>query len=483
MIHSRHLLAGAALLSLGAAACSDDRQPSAPTAAPALAAARAPELTNDYILLLPQGAAAPSTLARDVQAAGGTLQKVLPEVGLAIVTSPDADFATKVAKVRGVQSVARDMMLQWTDPDPKVLDAEEVGLPEPVENAGYGLNETFSASQWAPQAVHAPEAWEAGYRGAGARIAILDGGIRSNHIDIAPNLDAARSASFVPGQPYNFDTGTFWHGTHVAGIAAAPANNLGITGIAPSATIIGVKVLHGGSGSFTWVINGIIYAATPIAQGGAGAHIINMSLGAVFYNQGKEAAELMSAMSRATMYARQQGVLVVVAAGNDAIDLDHTANLVSTPAQNAGVTSVSALGPLGWAVFPSADLDRPASYTNFGQSAISFGAPGGDFAYPGNQLCAKPRLPTGTVVIPCWAADMVISANGTSTGAYTWAAGTSMAAPALAGVAALIVGKNGPMHPAQLEARLRATSDDLGKPGNDDFYGQGRVNAYRAVTE
>ena len=69
----------------------------------------------------------------------------------------------------------------------------------------------------------------------------------------------------------------------------------------------------------------------------------------------------------------------------------------------------------------------------------------------------------------------------TSNGIYCWAAGTSMATPVAAGVAALIVGKYGKMPPAQLEAMLRASADDLGKPGNDDFYGRGRVNAARAV--
>jgi subtilisin family serine protease len=74
--------------------------------------------------------------------------------------------------------------------------------------------------------------------------------------------------------------------------------------------------------------------------------------------------------------------------------------------------------------------------------------------------------------------DMVIS---TSRGGWTWAAGTSQAAPAVAGVAALVVGKYGPMSPSKLEAILRKSADDLGKPGNDDFYGRGRVNALKAV--
>ncbi|TMG81059.1 MAG: peptidase S8 and S53 subtilisin kexin sedolisin, partial [Betaproteobacteria bacterium] len=332
-------------------------------------------------------------------------------------------------------------------------------------------------------------------------VAILDGGIRDTHIDIAPNLDATHSISFVPNAAFNSDSAkppngkcgdaidTFWHGTHVAGIVAAAANNLGTVGIAPKATIIGVKVLHCGSGNFGAIISGIVYAATPIAEGGAGANVINMSLGVPGgIPKNARVQSLLNAVSRATSYAKKRDVVVVAAAGNDGIDIDHTDNLTFIPAQSVDVISVAATAPSGWATSsPLEGVDSPATYTNFGQSAISFAAPGGDtklLATNPGGVCVKPRFPAGSVIQLCWVLDMVMApcrGSGASNGTYCWAAGTSMAAPAVSGVAALIVGKYGPIGAAQVEAILRQSADDLGKPGQDDFYGKGRVNAFRAV--
>lgn len=427
------------------------------------------------------GGSLPASLAADVAALGGTVSSTLPEVGIAVVQLSRADAREALQRLKGISDVAADVVTQWQDPNPRTEYIEESNVN--VGASGVGDLESFRPIQWAPDAVNAPAAWNAGYLGAGARVAILDGGIHAAHVDIAPNLDAAHSTSFVPGFAFNQDVGTSWHGTHVAGIVAAAANNIGTVGIAPRATIIGVKVLHNGSGAFSWILSGMLYAATPVASGGAGANIINMSLGAGFDRQGKDAAQLANLVSRVAMWARRQGVLVVAAAGNSGVDLDHTNNAVFIPAQSAGVVSVSATGPEGWAL-GATNFDRPASYTNYGQSAISFAGPGGDFALPGNANCAKPRNPSGVVVVPCWVFDMVMSTcrgSGASTTTYCWMAGTSMASPVVAGVAALVVGKNGPMQPAQLEAILRASADDLGKPGNDDFYGAGRVNAGRAV--
>jgi subtilisin family serine protease len=95
---------------------------------------------------------------------------------------------------------------------------------------------------------------------------------------------------------------------------------------------------------------------------------------------------------------------------------------------------------------------------------------------PGNDACTVIGITR-----PCWVFDGVLSASSES---WFWAAGTSMAAPHAAGVAALIVGQaGGSLKPSQVEAKLRSSADDLGQPGNDPFYGLGRVNAFKAVTQ
>jgi subtilisin family serine protease len=414
---------------------------------------------------------------RAVQAAGGSLSFSHEDTGIGVATSANPGFVAQVATLAKFSAVTPDMMVQWQKPT-RTVSLEEAGVPaNPADTF-------FQYVQWAPQAVHAPEAWAANCTGMGVRVAILDGGIRSTHIDLKDRFDVAASTSFVPGFAFNQDVGTFWHGTHVAGIVAASANGIGTVGIAPEATIIGVKVLHNGSGSFGSVIQGILYAATPISAGGAGAQVINMSLGAVFPKNEKGGGPLVAALNKAVNYADRFGVLVVSAAGNDGLDLDHTGNLVSVPAQSGSGIAVSATGPLGFAL-GATNFWRIASYTNYGTSVVNVAAPGGDFALPGEDLCSLAAVPSGSVIVPCWVFDMVLSTSrgsGASISSYTWAAGTSMAAPAVSAVAAMIIQANPGISLGALKTRIAQSADDEGKVGRDMFYGSGFVNALKACT-
>jgi subtilisin family serine protease len=418
-------------------------------------------------LILANGTSFPSNLNAQVTAAGGQLTRVMPQVGIAVAQSANPNFTTSL---QGVRSVVPNLSLQWV-PDTRVvvLDENVVNPPNAVEDdVRYNL-------QWNHDSVNSREAWNAGQRGAGVVVAVLDTGFLLNHPDLAANIIG--SASFVPGESaqYNvaLDPRRFSHGTHTAGTIAAPDNGIGGIGIAPDAKIVAVKVLSdAGSGEFDWIINGILYAANR-----GDVDIINMSLGGTLLKSGipgeytaREAAELLVALSRATTYATQRGVTVIASAGNDSIDLDHSANVITVPAQSTNVITIAATAPVGWAIDPTVNLYRPSSYTNFGRSAIDFGAPGGDFAYPGNENCLVAGL-----VRPCWVFDMVLSTANAANGApaYSWAAGTSMASPAAAGVAAIIIGANGgSMNPAQVKTELLRRA--LGN-GNNPYFGGGNI--------
>lgn len=349
----------------------------------------------------------------------------------------------------------------------------------------------FDGWQWAPGSIDAPKAWDNGFTGEGIRVAIIDGGFHSAHTDLAPNLDVASSLSTVPDFNFNEDTGTFWHGTHVAGIVAASGD--GIVGIAPKATIIGVKSLHSGSGAFEWILEGILYAATPQSKGGAGAQIINMSLGAEFpirefwQEEGfrKAFQELQKVYDRATTYAYQNGVTIIASAGNGASNYDVERGLFKFPAQNRHVLSISSTGPTGW-VLGNENFTQLAYYSDHGKALLDFAAPGGTAGLAlvdGNfNRCTLIGTFISTTAA-CAVFDQVFSTvRGGTNSSYNWAQGTSMASPAVAGVVALMMEANGgSMNPAQVKTRLIQTSTDLGKPGQDEIYGHGYVNAAKAV--
>jgi subtilisin family serine protease len=416
-----------------------------------------------------------------VTAAGGVVT-FSHQIGIAIVNSDAPDFLERAEASNQFSAVIPDEVHQWQEP------IQSIELEESAVTPG---NETFINLQWNLKAVEAPAAWDAGFDGSGVRVAVIDGGIYSAHQDLDGNLDVAASRSFVPGFAFNQDVGTFWHGTHVAGIIAAEDNTIGTLGIAPRATIIGVKALHNGSGSFGQVISAILYASTPLSEGGGGADIINMSLGATFARGGGDtgAGRLVAALNKAVNFAARN-TLVITSAGNGALDLDHSDNVITVPAQSGSGIAVSATGPVGYAVgFPNGatNFRRPASYTNFGNSAILVAAPGGDAVFtPTSQLCTVPAVPAGGVIAPCFAFDLVLSTSrgaAASTTTYSFASGTSMAAPAASGVAALIKQRFPNISVGALKNRLAQSADDEGADGHDPFYGRGFVNARRAVTE
>ncbi len=293
-------------------------------------------------------------------------------------------------------------------------------------------------------------------------VAVVDTGIVADHLDLTrmlvPGYDFVSSAT-ISGDGDGLDSnpndetesgGTF-HGTHVAGTIAAEAfNGRGVIGVAPMARIMPVRGLGvGGSGTLFDIQQGIRFSAGLSNSSGTlparRADVINLSLG----------GNRTCSSSEADLYAavRQQGVIVVAATGNDAAP-------VGAPANCANVIAVSAV---------SYDL-RLATYSNSGpQTAVS--APGGD------QSRSSPA-----------GADLILSTHasflgGTRRVSYAGLQGTSMAAPHVAGVMAMMRAVNPALTPAQVDSLLAsgALTQDLGTAGRDPSFGFGLISALKAV--
>lgn len=452
-------------------------------------------------LILLRDPSVPAGFERAVARAGGTLLSTFDEIGVAVATSANPSFSRLIMRDPTVWGVSPDPYIQWLPADAVlgVHDAPSAATGERLMGASHDPTQAeLFFLQWNMRAVHADEAWAAGFLGdPSVTVAILDTGLDPTHIDMLGTVDATRSASFVedlpglpdcsdpsliqehfPGEPDWIDI--HWHGTHVGGLVAA--QGVRTAGVAPHVTLIAVKVLNVCNfGFFSWIIAGILHAANE------GADVINLSLGGTFPRscmfEGLEpgdraalrnaCAATLAAMNRATNFAHSRGALVVAAAMNDATNADRNRDVVIIPAQSSNVVAVSATGPVA-AV--GVEPDTPASYTNFGHSIVDLAGPGGDFR----------RFPEGDwfldlVLSPCSRFSLVVPICQTDNFAL-FAAGTSMATPHAAGAAALADSNwEGALSGAQLRALLLQTADDLGKPGHDQFYGHGRVNVLQAA--
>ena len=387
----------------------------------------------------------------------------------------------------------------------------------------------LSACQWDMRAIGATSSGSyAVDQGAGARIGDIDTGIDLTNSAIMPNVDVAASCVFLYADTPTADPAEqvtrgdcsnkaalqdlAGHGTHTAGIIAAPIDGLGTSGVAPKAKIVVLKAGTAEGYFFTQsVVDALMYA------GDQHLDAVNMSFFADpwLFNcrNDKEQKAIVQAISKAARYAEQRGVVLVAAAGNDGINLNHPTvdeispdyppgaavtrpvnnSCVVLPTELPGVIVVTATGAqnlLSW-------------YSTYG-NLTDVTAPGGSrfqtptFDSARGRVLAPYSSTASDLALEASLGRLVVDQNGNF---YAWLNGTSMAAPHVAGVVALIRARYPSMPQDAVVAMVRNTATGMGCPpaldpgvdffgapvqicqggvGSNNFYGKGLVNAQAA---
>lgn len=357
------------------------------------------------------------------------------------------------------RALAKEMMAR----DPQIEYAE----PDRIMTKMMTPNDPRYSEQWhyfdATGGLRLPAAWD-NSTGAGIRVAVIDTGYRP-HVDLSGQFlagydfisdtavsndgngrdsdasdpgDAVTAGACYAGSPASSSS---WHGTHVAGtIAAATNNGVGVAGVAFGAKIVPVRALGKCGGYTSDIADAIVWSSGGSVSGvpniAARAHVINMSLG------GGGACDTTT--QNAINSARSRGTVVIVAAGNENQNASN-----ASPANCSGVVTVAATTKAG----------GRASYSNYG-TVVDVAAPGG-----GTGGGVLSTLNSGT--------------NGPGADTYASYQGTSMATPHVAGVAALMLAKNGALTPDQIESKLKSTARAF--PATCSGCGTGIVDAAAAV--
>jgi hypothetical protein len=479
---SRSRISITVLGALALAACTADRiDPVSPLAvSPSRSVS---SVASTRYIVLAKNSGFKSDFSARVAALGGTVEQLHKGAGIAVVSNLSAAAASALGRFAEVTDVEADADIALDAPvaakRSSIADPSANSVANPAAAILYGW-------QWNMRLINANAAWAAGKLGSAAvTVAILDTGIDYDSFDLNGLVDLSRSTSFVPSDDAiattffptrNKITDFNGHGTNVATQVSSKA--FAFAGVTSKTTLIGVKVLGAsGSGSTSGVLNGVLWAADH------GADVANMSLGSSFAKAGN--GRFVALINRTFNYAASKGMLIVVAAGNAASDLDHNGNVESAYCDAPHVVCVSAVGP----ALSTMNPNTPSSYTNFGRSAISVAAPGGDAdfenftpsAWPWGvdiaswvwSLCSKTEIDGfvgGAPDTPCASGGFVVGEIG-----------TSQASPHVAGLAALLVAEKGHGRPTLIKNPIVQSAVDLGQPGTDPFYGRGRIDVAKAL--
>ncbi|HWZ31609.1 MAG TPA: S8 family serine peptidase [Bryobacteraceae bacterium] len=289
--------------------------------------------------------------------------------------------------------------------------------PDYLAHVNTTPNDPGYPSQWHLATIQAPYAWNITTGSTSVPIAMVDSGVDTTHPDLASKV--VGGWNFLTGN--STITDTMGHGTTTAGAAAAIGNNgVGVAGVAWLNPIMPLIVVDAtGYASYSNMASAISYAADH------GARIVNVSIGGTSPS---------STLQTAVNYAWNKGTIVFASAGNGGIN---------APYYPAGCQNVVSVGATD-------STDTVAAFSNYG-SFLSLTAPG------------------------------VNIYTTTSGGGYGYGTGTSYSSPIAAAVGALMLSKSPSLSASTLVSTLEQNSDDLGPAGWDQYYGWGRVNAYKAL--
>ncbi len=332
-----------------------------------------------------------------------------------------------------VEALSRNPAVEYAETDDiftAVTDDEYFPRQYALQNDGQSFTNTagdiFTGPGVVDADVDAVEAWSV-TAGGGVRVAILDSGVTTDNPDISPKVVARANFSNASTSQDNYG-----HGTHVAGIVAATANNTtGVAGVCPQCSILDAKVLNDyGSSSSSSISDGVNWATRN------GAKVINLSLGSTTQNRTLEIA-INNAWSK--------GVVIVAAAGN---------NNSTTRFYPAAYTNVIA-------VAATDNSDRKASFSNHGASWVDVTAPGV------NVYSTFPNHP------------FYLAGKYNRSQGFDVANGTSMSSPIVAAVAALAWSARADATNSSVRNKVQSTADKI--YGTGTSWAHGRVNANKAV--